>query len=994
MGSANSGEGTSVSLKVLHAPLNYANQAFVVSEALRKIGVDSTLLTYQRNKSASSFGFGAHRTVDISFGGWLVEELSVVRDALSEGYDVVHFWNRSLVYRHGDSFFNGMDIPLFKSAGRRMAYRFTGYELRRKSLELELNPYSPFRYGFESSYDEANQQRYLDFLRSTVDALVVQDPEMQTYAPEAIIVPRALELQNFAFAEAVPGDKPLIVHAPTDRLLKGSDFVEKAVAALKEKGLSFEFKLIQGMSHEEALQWYRRADIVVDQLLIGWYGVVAVEAMAMGKTVVAYIREDLLDYFGGEMPLLAANPDTIESVLQQAISDFELRRELGRRGRGFVERVHDSEAVAAKLRDAYVELLAKPQPARAPSLDYHLEMTSEINNLFHGQMRIKFLEKKKIEQQKEIARLQAQLEGASADGGKADAEIPSEREAGQGAPNPMRIRFLERKVKDLRAEIVSLRYKAEQYEKLKPELPQLRYRAKRYEELRRNPITLFKVWRASKGQAAVQSSATSTSTGYEICILSRKALRDITRVVRLAKALSDAGHRVTVVSLEAPIEELRKTTPTVQYIEAPVVPATTRRVAQINKQRAERRREFRGTTAEKVRAWAFRIFVKAPFLDLPSAILTRKKGEGFSVALKRFLTMDVFQLRVVYQHMLRQVAVTNGFADEAEKVLAGRHFDYVQAHDNYALVAAERIAKPRGAKIVYDAVEISEHRLATDFCLFEKFRERYERREEARIFKKAWRMITVSEGLADWYSKRYGVPRPLVVRNCRYYWPHKVDRRIRRDAKIPEGHRLLVWIGSAYPQQGLELIVDTMPFLPDDVHLAIVATALPRWQPFLEGLPQRAAAAGASHRVHVLPPRGPNDLVQYASGADIGVIPRPTELLNNYYSMPNKFLEMTMARLPIAVSQLKDMADTVNKYGIGAVFPSNDPKVVAETIAGMLEPETYARLRENVFKVAESFSWESESKPYVEMFGAPAAKAGQPAVEAAERPEPAQAGAA
>ena len=32
---------------------------------------------------------------------------------------------------------------------------------------------------------------------------------------------------------------------------------------------------------------YAQADLVVDQVLIGWYGALAVETMAMGKPVIA-----------------------------------------------------------------------------------------------------------------------------------------------------------------------------------------------------------------------------------------------------------------------------------------------------------------------------------------------------------------------------------------------------------------------------------------------------------------------------------------------------------------------------------------------------------------------------------------------------------------------------------------------------------------------------------------------------------------------------------
>jgi hypothetical protein len=50
------------------------------------------------------------------------------------------------------------------------------------------------------------------------------------------------------------------------------------------------------MSNEAARRIYEKADLLVDQLLAGWYGGVAVEFMALGKPVVCYLRESDLRF--------------------------------------------------------------------------------------------------------------------------------------------------------------------------------------------------------------------------------------------------------------------------------------------------------------------------------------------------------------------------------------------------------------------------------------------------------------------------------------------------------------------------------------------------------------------------------------------------------------------------------------------------------------------------------------------------------------------------
>ena len=64
--------------------------------------------------------------------------------------------------------------------------------------------------------------------------------------------------------------------------------------------------------HAEAMKLYAQADLVIDQLLAGWYGGFAVETMAMGKPVVCYIRAEDLQFVPpamvAELPLIPARP--------------------------------------------------------------------------------------------------------------------------------------------------------------------------------------------------------------------------------------------------------------------------------------------------------------------------------------------------------------------------------------------------------------------------------------------------------------------------------------------------------------------------------------------------------------------------------------------------------------------------------------------------------------------------------------------------------------
>jgi glycosyltransferase involved in cell wall biosynthesis len=111
------------------------------------------------------------------------------------------------------------------------------------------------------------------------------------------------------------------------------------------------------MSNDAAMEIYKRADIIADQFLIGWHGNFAVEGMALGKPVVAYIRKpDLYLPKGVPCPIVSANPDSLKQTLVSLIENPERRRELGIQGRRYVEQVFSLERVGERMTRLYGQL--------------------------------------------------------------------------------------------------------------------------------------------------------------------------------------------------------------------------------------------------------------------------------------------------------------------------------------------------------------------------------------------------------------------------------------------------------------------------------------------------------------------------------------------------------------------------------------------------------------------------------------------------------------
>ena len=136
-------------------------------------------------------------------------------------------------------------------------------------------------------------------------AQVVGSYDAIRWVPDAEVIPPGVDLAELQPAPPAERARPVIVHAPSSRRRKGTEHV---IAACD--GLDADLEIVEGLRHDEALERYRAADIVVDQLNAGWYGVFAIECMALGKPVVTFLHEEAVrrteEAFGVEVPLVSA----------------------------------------------------------------------------------------------------------------------------------------------------------------------------------------------------------------------------------------------------------------------------------------------------------------------------------------------------------------------------------------------------------------------------------------------------------------------------------------------------------------------------------------------------------------------------------------------------------------------------------------------------------------------------------------------------------------
>ena len=160
------------------------------------------------------------------------------------------------------------------------------------------------------------------------------------WVPEAEMIPPGIDVKAIEPSPPTDRARPVILHAPSSRRRKGTEEVIAACA-----GLDADLLLVEGLHHDEAFERYREADIVVDQLNAGWYGLFAIECMALGKPVVTFLHDEAVARtereLGTRVPIVSATKENLRAQLEPLVASASERKRIGAESRAYVEQVHD-----------------------------------------------------------------------------------------------------------------------------------------------------------------------------------------------------------------------------------------------------------------------------------------------------------------------------------------------------------------------------------------------------------------------------------------------------------------------------------------------------------------------------------------------------------------------------------------------------------------------------------------------------------------------------
>lgn len=231
---------------------------------------------------------------------------------------------------------------------------FHGSDIRDPDLHVELNPNSPFPLLIA-----AGQEAYVDALRHGARMrrdiaewyglpVFVSTPDLLDYVDRAWWLPVSIDMATWQTpAPVLERKRPVVLHAPSNELLKGSAEIDAVLNKLAERGI-IEYRRIDRVTHSEMPDVLASVDIVIDQLHLGLYGVLACEAMAARRLVISEVGERIRRHVPVEVPIVEADDSTLEKRIEEVVSDPARFVGIAESGPHFVRRFHDG-AYAARI---------------------------------------------------------------------------------------------------------------------------------------------------------------------------------------------------------------------------------------------------------------------------------------------------------------------------------------------------------------------------------------------------------------------------------------------------------------------------------------------------------------------------------------------------------------------------------------------------------------------------------------------------------------------
>ncbi len=232
-----------------------------------------------------------------------------------------------------------------------------------------------------------------------------------------------------------------------------------------------------------------------------------------------------------------------------------------------------------------------------------------------------------------------------------------------------------------------------------------------------------------------------------------------------------------------------------------------------------------------------------------------------------------------------------------------------------------------------------------------------------RFSKKVWKFIeklllpkikhtiTVSDSIANWYKKNYGI-RASVIKN----YP-----TLKNVPFTQQFEDYIIYQGALNKGRGLKVLLQAMK------NISLVKLIIAGDGPIKRELEVFISKNNLSKKVTLLGNIPPTELIKITKRACLGVSLEEDLGLSYRYSLPNKLFDYIQAKIPVVVTNLPEIKSVVETYEVGEIITKHNPKNISQAILKILQHKKIY-YKGGLEKAAKELVWEHQENTLITIF--------------------------
>ena len=335
--------------KVLIAPVHIGGQLLRYERCSKKIGIKASSMALYDNK------FGDFASINLS----LNKQSNPCLSLMKRFYYFIYFLFNFEIFHFffGETLLpNNWDLPILKLLKKKLLMNYWGSDIRLPPVIKKKSKYYVNSYKESARKNIAKMKRVSKYIQN----VAVQDYELYEYVlpyfKNIYILRSTVEESEINFDIFNNMHKIIITHIPSQKEFKGSEIIEDVMIQLKKKYENLIYNTIVDIPINEVKPRIIGSHLIIDQIRVGAHGIISVEAFSLGRPVICYIRDDLLKYYPKELPIINANPENLNKIIEKILKKPEILKEYAKKSYNYYKKYHSPEVIGKQLMNIYKKL--------------------------------------------------------------------------------------------------------------------------------------------------------------------------------------------------------------------------------------------------------------------------------------------------------------------------------------------------------------------------------------------------------------------------------------------------------------------------------------------------------------------------------------------------------------------------------------------------------------------------------------------------------------